>query len=416
MAVLFPKLLFMNYNLIPLSFEFVFTLFLFAGYYKGAERFSWVPVDLTALFFAMSILYAGNIILRTPLKISKGSALHIALFAIFIVYAVTSLFWSESQAYGSQKAFYLSTLGFWSFLAPYIIVSKHERRIERLFLSLLLLAGWFTVEALIVFFKTPPGGVLIVLGGSYLTLGRMLSIGLIITLVKLLYSEGKWPINAAATTMILVFLGLLLSTGSRAAFLGSSLSMFLLSLLNISFSKQKYLLFKRRLIYVAVMIFCMLGGIVYLLLTGKITATIARFAVLLQEGSDSIRVQLFTSAFEIWLAHPLFGAGIGSWSVLSDLGSKYYYPHNIILELLAELGIVGLFLFVAVLVISVRQLGSWSTIRKDPTRITVLLLFAFALFSAMTGSDLAANRFLLATLGLMNFSTIFRFMPKELAG
>ena len=45
---------------IPISFEGLFVLFLFARIYKSDPRFDWLPVDITALLFGLSILSGGS--------------------------------------------------------------------------------------------------------------------------------------------------------------------------------------------------------------------------------------------------------------------------------------------------------------------------------------------------------------------
>lgn len=62
-----------------------------------------------------------------------------------------------------------------------------------------------------------------------------------------------------------------------------------------------------------------------------------------------IRIQLWTSARDLWLAYPS-GSGIGEFQTLSYLGWVYNYPHNFFLEALMEMGtLVGLGLIVFIL-------------------------------------------------------------------
>jgi O-antigen ligase len=64
------------------------------------------------------------------------------------------------------------------------------------------------------------------------------------------------------------------------------------------------------------------------------------------DTSDPTRSQLMHLAFKTWQNAPLFGVGLGGFPVEAGLGENNgMYPHNIILEILAEQGVVGLSIF-----------------------------------------------------------------------
>jgi O-antigen ligase len=61
------------------------------------------------------------------------------------------------------------------------------------------------------------------------------------------------------------------------------------------------------------------------------------------------REWLGEKATEVWLNSPFFGAGLGGYAVSAGFGDSNLYPHNIVLELLAEHGVFGLAAFVVLL-------------------------------------------------------------------
>ncbi len=73
-----------------------------------------------------------------------------------------------------------------------------------------------------------------------------------------------------------------------------------------------------------------------------------RFAVLSEGDDSSQRLRLFSSALQMWFASPvnfLFGGGVGTFPQYIGETEAGWYPHNFILESLAEGGLVaGLFL------------------------------------------------------------------------
>ncbi len=60
------------------------------------------------------------------------------------------------------------------------------------------------------------------------------------------------------------------------------------------------------------------------------------------ESSASGRIELIESGLEVWEKNPLFGAGVGQMEVVSGTGE---YAHNNYVEVLADYGIVGFFLY-----------------------------------------------------------------------
>jgi len=77
--------------------------------------------------------------------------------------------------------------------------------------------------------------------------------------------------------------------------------------------------------------------------------TINRLSTLFNADDSSQRIYLFTNAIELFLSSWktfLFGGGINSFPIYIKSYSLGMYPHNVILELLAEYGIFGFFLFI----------------------------------------------------------------------
>jgi O-antigen ligase len=91
---------------------------------------------------------------------------------------------------------------------------------------------------------------------------------------------------------------------------------------------------------------------------------------------------------------------VGSFPLLIDRGDRPYYPHNLLLEILAELGLVGLLLLLFHLVFALWLLKP-RLVGEDPLRLLVLALFVNTLVNAQVSEDLTGNRLLFAVLGLM---------------
>jgi hypothetical protein len=121
----------------------------------------------------------------------------------------------------------------------------------------------------------------------------------------------------------LIFLLLL---GARAAFIGGIVGLTFL-LRNVGF--------KNLLISIT---FISIFLIPVALFNQDILLTVTRFVALFAGTDDSARVFFFTQAIDLW-SQDIFTILFGGEN---NLG---WYPHNIFLEILCELGIIGLFIF-----------------------------------------------------------------------
>lgn len=68
-------------------------------------------------------------------------------------------------------------------------------------------------------------------------------------------------------------------------------------------------------------------------------------------SNKRIEIGLFSSALDLFQENPIFGGGLGSFAVYFSGVDARLYPHNIILEILAEMGLVGMLIFIGLLFI-----------------------------------------------------------------
>jgi O-antigen ligase len=113
-----------------------------------------------------------------------------------------------------------------------------------------------------------------------------------------------------------------------------------------------------------------------------------------QEAGDTSRVILWGDAIHAFasdLTHTLIGIGTGGYSTVSSTDA--IYPHNLILEVGSELGIVGLLALAAfVFSVVVRLLGLISRGGEDAGWSGLLLtLFVFSLVNAQFSGDVPYN-------------------------
>ncbi len=117
-------------------------------------------------------------------------------------------------------------------------------------------------------------------------------------------------------------------------------------------------------------------------------------------GSATERLVYYHAALEEIPDHPLFGLGIGGWSVYYWNQDMRHYPHNLFLEIAVEEGLVGL---TALLML----LGSvFVTLKRTAYRVaqqfpSLLPVFVYLLTATMFSGDIDDNRFLWSWCGVV---------------
>ena len=70
--------------------------------------------------------------------------------------------------------------------------------------------------------------------------------------------------------------------------------------------------------------------------------------------SFSYRLSLINSMLpENWM--PLFGIGYGNFVTINEIAARFKYPHNIIVEVFSELGLIGLTFLIFIIIITIKS-------------------------------------------------------------
>ncbi|MFQ5881419.1 MAG: O-antigen ligase family protein [Candidatus Methylomirabilales bacterium] len=247
------------------------------------------------------------------------------LLAYFLAFALTSAFCSERS-----RLFFVYSLVFSGLLAATVAIA----------MSLLARPGSLEALALRGTFHYPNG------------LAGFLLLTLYPSFALLLHAEGKraWVLGLSASIMLLA----LLLTRSRGGWL-----VFLLTFLFLAFHERR--LFVRRRLRLASV------GLLFLALAwasapdaGPFTypSHVARLASGMTSStpdpSFDYRRHIYAWALQIFLDHPFLGTGPGTFPLMLGRYQKIpylsgLYVHNHYLQTAAEMGLVGLFLLLALL-------------------------------------------------------------------
>jgi O-antigen ligase len=378
------------------SFETAFVLFLFAGAYKNDPRFAWFPGDMTLVFCFLSGIAGLVPLLRGSLFYLPGIKT-MWPGVLLVLWIAASLAWSPSEFYANEKLTLTATGNLWCLAATAMIIGSSRVRVWRFFGVLLVFGVLASLDNILSF--TAATGFWRV--DHYLVLGRLASMAALIAFVLWLRSP---PLSARGLVFLASFIVcgyVLLIIGGRTPTTGVAVGMLVPPLL--SFRLQGAQLVINRRILASLGLIAVLALVIVSVAVSSEDAlrTLGRFDKLLSTGSGAhARSSFWLHSLEYWAERPLIGHGAGAFSILYFNLDIHRHPHNLILELLAEFGLIGLALF-AVLVLVLAWRVSVRRLREDPALMLAVMLCINTFINAMTSGDISDNRNLFATLGLL---------------
>lgn len=387
------------------SFEVLFVLFLFAWAFKADSKFQWVPIDFTKLFFILSVCTGIFVFLGEKKRFNKKAVMLALSGAAFVFYILISLTFSVGHIYAMEKALYISTLTLWVLLACAFIIASDKKRLKYFIKLLMLIAVWIAIESTFEYIKGD-GDVINALNSNYLALGYTIGMGLLISIAYAFFSEQGWLKKIVLLITSLFFIFLLFVLGGRGPVISVIISLLVPFLYKTKLVLNNRLRIKKYFIFIAILVIAVVSISIYLYSKDSPTATLARILLLFESGmgtSAGTRAEYYFTAYKLWLAKPFLGHGIGSWPLLIGLPDMYSYPHNMLLEIMVELGLMGLVLFSFIIFWAFKGFTQSRYKKNIFFSIVILMMFINAFMGAMFSGDINDNRILFALLGLMVF-------------
>lgn len=394
-----------------ISGELFFALFLFAGVFKESLN---LPIDISAVFLVLTFF---SIMFKIGAKKNINIEVLLPIISIIIVYVVLliSYILTPSEIYSTEKI-----LKFTFLTVPTIVFSlllfDTRQSLYRFFISLAIISVILSLFSLPSIFQR--GSSLSFIGfngGNYQGLARLNGVGLII-IVFFFLTEAK-TVKSKVISLIsalLVFF-VLFASGSRMPIVAFFIAgIYLLSKSIILRNGVVYIRTGMKIVLlVLVLALAMLPVIIK---KGFFETIIYRFAVLFIEDqggtSSSGRIDRFSVAYEMIRESPYIGKGIGSFPMYFNGNDLPDYPHNMIMEIISEVGIIGLLAFLTFFLISYLRGQKYNRAENKiiPTLGMVTTgLFIYYLANAMVSGDINSNRVLYVFMSIMSmFPLIFR--------
>jgi O-antigen ligase len=390
------------------SLEALLVLYMFAPMYKYDPRFAWIPVDPTALCFVLSVAVGSIILVRKGIY-KKGLPVVCAMGCL-VAWFLLSLLWSPSRIYGPEKVFYLATLAYWGLIAGALITGPDPERVRRLFTLLLLFATWVGIESLLIYrvdptvLYRPQGPDDYRVFNNYQQIATIASLGVLVAFTTWLFGRRTSVAN-------LVFLGLgamltfvLMATGGKGAVLATAACSLLALLVGLHVTKRKVLYKRSQLSIIWLAIGLVAGLAIYTATADHELRSLQRLSNMIDDGelrgTAELRFERYQDTLKFLPQAPVFGHGAGSWPVIWRGSDRHDTPHNMVLEVLVETGIVGLVLMIALLVVALRPV-SIDRLRNDPLALCAFMLLVWLVIKAQLGPDLADNRLMFMMLGVL---------------
>jgi len=399
--------------------EIFFVIFLLSGQFKAFMQFFGLqlPVDFTVL---TAVIILGLIVYKVVKKntfITRNiTFFSIGLLLIFYTWMIFSLFYSVSEHYSMEKTFYFM-LNITAFSVPFFFKEFNIRLFIQAFtVGIIVLAigllPFQYFDMLGSSTEMEPQGAFSAIWGLYLSLSEYLGLVVILFMTK----RGEAVFSRRTDGIIVVIVVLIMALlGARGPVI-FALIVYVLYYLN-SIRVIKFTV-KKKTVWWMGMGTILLLAVIFLMTRFEVTATLLnrsvyRFASLVnsvlfqetQSGPAHIRIILIQQAIDGIFQNVssfIFGYGIGSFGIITTGFDIRLYPHNMILEIWFELGLIGLALFMTWIAFVLLKL------RQMPNRFISYWLLLYIFLNLMKSSsliDIRTEFAIFALFSVQNFLT-----------
>lgn len=384
--------------------EIIYTFFLLSGFikffllYYGKNLF---PVDFTLLCaFLLAAAYifrvAGDFYYKNKFYLLQRARAIVACLLIFYTWMVVTLLYTASPQYSYIKLGIFPTIAI-AFIFPQIWRGFRTQ----------LFFYWFVVvgTGAVVLFSTFFAG----LYEEYLKqpdeyydfIAKYLDMGYLAGAIMLVLLFACPRLKPWLKILLIGVNGwMLVVSAARGPLLTFFLVLFLRAVIGVfEILKRKWNFNFKTALAVALVFVVVIMGATYMVRNNEalLQRTAYRLQLVFDPQSAAVeeRINLVNFSLKNILAGPadfVLGQGIGSFGILYDHIDKHNYPHNILLEILFETGIVGFVVFLAFFFLYLKQIG-W--------HLHFLTIFLYFLLNSLKSASLIDLRIMFGIFGVM---------------
>jgi O-antigen ligase len=368
------------------------------------------PMPETVFYGLLSLAVGAWVIWREGIYL-RGIPIFLAGLA-FSGWMFASYGWSPSQVLARESLPFVMGVNLWATFAAACIVAGSRERLLRFLLMLMLLSVALSAYGAYVsvfhgdfrYYYGPSG---LWHHRTYLDWGYLIGVGSPIALALLIYSRFGSVKQVLAASACGVCFYFMLVNGARGAMLGAMLAGIVAFLINMPTIRRGQIEISPALLGALLAIASIGGYIGYLVSIGETPATFDRFLRLFDQADDALlrrgpnRFDYFSGAYQAWLQAPIFGHGLAGFPVVfCGWDAPGCHPHNVLLQALAEFGLIGLVLFLLFVWMGLRH-HTLQRLRHDPLQMTVLMAFIGVLMYALVAADLPVAHRVFFFIGLL---------------
>jgi O-antigen ligase len=353
-------------------------LYLGVGLFKSEAVVKALPVDATlALGLLLALVCGVRLVAGRVRPVPYVFALAVAVVGLSLA---TSLAWISAPAYGDQKVTTFLTVTMLAIGAPFFVFERWED-LRRFFTWTVVVAVPVAVLAL----SHPSRDTGRLAGDNTIGTSRLLCIGALILLIGAL-GRSRWRLPAAA--LAAGFIAVAAAVGSRGPILsfGFALAVTLAAWL---------LRTPRKVAPVLAIVAASVAVVPFVSLPATSSQRLseaARDPVAAFREDD--RYYLVQQAFQLINRDPIRGGGVGAFSTVNPTAK---WPHNLFLELWAELGLAALVAVAAAIVATLVGLFrlAWrlpGQSREQELVYILLAVFVFNLLAVQVSGNINDNR------------------------
>ncbi|MFF2753501.1 O-antigen ligase family protein [Psychrobacillus sp. NPDC058041] len=392
------------------SVEFLYIMFLFSGAFKESLN---APFDLAAIFLGLVLLKVVWGIIKRPV-IKKSLIIPGALVISLLFLMLTSTMITGLTDSSIEKVIKFVFLTMPTFLLPFIII-KNKESIQKVLLSVSILSIVLSLFAFPMIINRT--GLFVGFNnGNYQGLARTTGIGFIA--LAYFYLTAKKKVKLFVLPFLIIVSVTLISTGSRIPLIAIG-AIGIYALINSFVIKKSDVLIKKNSIAGLTLAAVFIIVIPFLFSKGYFQTIVYRFKVLFEDnggGASTLgRVDRIQSAIEMFKENIIFGGGIGKFGQFY-IGTEGVYAHNIFLEFISELGLIGvLWLMVFLTFVLYHSVIQYKRANRylDSLQIALISGFLFFFINALVSGDINANRALFAFGGFLAMSPYLKSEVKK---
>ncbi|AFM26938.1 O-antigen ligase family protein [Desulfomonile tiedjei] len=388
-----------------------------ASYGEGENQHHTLLITLPVLAVLLVRMILQILSRRKSMAIPAFNSVDLGLFGLIVVVTFGS-FRSESFIFGSEIVGRLLVLGVSYYIfSRTAVVCKND--VKRSVLSFMILVWLLSVgSGLYVLFSTGEIGSNVIsaageiVGKVSLTKVNPISFSMLMgeaILVALFWLLSNRDSSRLLTFSILCSLpllfGLMLTTAERGPFLSLVMAAAFLTVALILIGNDA-----RYLVYSAIFFSAVLaGGVALYLSQPALSEGLAGRISDLGSGESTvgIRIRLYSQALDLFGESPLLGNGTGA---LENINGRGLYAHNLILEILAEQGLLGFAMLSIFLAGLVNRIKTSILLYHDPICAYFAALVLFHLAESMVSGTLWGLKSLYFAAGML---VVLEYLARE---